>query len=89
MTLTGIVRFRTNHARRFATSAIHSGLGPTARSHAEKISTDWKGTSMTGGTTKNFIGGQFVESKTSEWIDVLDPVGLQHHHIRNGLLIGT
>lgn len=29
---------------------------------------------MTGGTTKNFIGGQFVESKTDEWFDVHDPV---------------
>ncbi|KAJ6604498.1 Aldehyde/histidinol dehydrogenase, partial [Mycena vulgaris] len=26
-----------------------------------------------GGTTKNFIGGEFVDSKTTDWIDVLDP----------------
>jgi malonate-semialdehyde dehydrogenase (acetylating)/methylmalonate-semialdehyde dehydrogenase len=41
---------------------------------AEKISAEWKGTSATGGTTKNFIGGEFVESKASQWFDVLDPV---------------
>ncbi|KAF7306786.1 Methylmalonate-semialdehyde dehydrogenase [Mycena indigotica] len=33
----------------------------------------WKGTSVSGGTTKNFIGGQFVESSTTEWLDVHDP----------------
>ncbi|KAJ7169735.1 Aldehyde/histidinol dehydrogenase [Mycena filopes] len=33
----------------------------------------WRGTSVTGGTTKNFIGGEFTESKTTDWIDILDP----------------
>lgn len=28
---------------------------------------------MTGGTTKNFIGGQFVESRADTWLEVLDP----------------
>jgi len=41
---------------------------------AEKISAEWKGTNATGGTTKNFIGGEFAESKASQWFDVLDPV---------------
>lgn len=50
------------------------GLSALARPIAEKISAEWKGTSMTGGTTKNFIGGQFVESKAVEWFDVHDPV---------------
>lgn len=29
---------------------------------------------MTGGSTKNFIGGQFVESKADKWLEVHDPV---------------
>ena len=41
---------------------------------AEKISQEWAGTSATGGSTKNFIGGEFVESKADKWIEVLDPV---------------
>lgn len=49
-------------------------LNAIAQPIAEKISAEWKGTSVTGGTTKNFIGGQFVESKTDEWFDVHDPV---------------
>ncbi|KAI0721219.1 methylmalonate-semialdehyde dehydrogenase [Cerioporus squamosus] len=50
-----------------------SGLSATARSKAEMISQDWKGTSATGANTKNFIGGEFVESTTEKWIDVVDP----------------
>ncbi|TFK83657.1 methylmalonate-semialdehyde dehydrogenase [Polyporus arcularius HHB13444] len=50
-----------------------SGLSAAAKSKAEKISQDWKGTSATGANTKNFIGGEFVESKTDKWIDVVDP----------------
>lgn len=51
-----------------------SGLSATAKSRAEKISQEWKGTSATGGHSKNFIGGEFVESKADQWIDVVDPV---------------
>ncbi|KAG8951755.1 hypothetical protein FRC03_012395 [Tulasnella sp. 419] len=50
-----------------------SQLKPTAQNAAQAISTNWKGTSATGGTTKNFIGGEFVESKTDRWLDVVDP----------------
>ncbi|THH18419.1 hypothetical protein EW146_g2550 [Bondarzewia mesenterica] len=50
-----------------------AGLSATARSKAEQISKDWKGTSASGGNTKNYIGGEFVESKANQWIDVLDP----------------
>ncbi|KAM5531879.1 hypothetical protein V8D89_014433 [Ganoderma adspersum] len=50
-----------------------SGLSATAKSRAEKISQEWKGTSATGGDSKNFIGGEFVESKADQWIDVVDP----------------
>ncbi|KAI0068309.1 methylmalonate-semialdehyde dehydrogenase [Artomyces pyxidatus] len=50
-----------------------AGLHPSVRSKAEKLSSEWKGSSATGENTKNFIGGEFVESRTSQWIDVLDP----------------
>lgn len=61
-------------ARAFSTSAPRFALSPAALSKAERISAEWKGTSATGGTTKNFIGGEWLESKASEWIDVVDPV---------------
>ena len=64
--------------RCYATTAtVHpplAGLSPTARNQAERISNDFKGTSATGENTKNFIGGEFVESKAEKWIDVVDPV---------------
>ncbi|KAL7285218.1 hypothetical protein ACG7TL_000311 [Trametes sanguinea] len=50
-----------------------SGLSATAKAKAEQLSKEWKGTSATGENTKNFIGGQFVESKADKWIDVVDP----------------
>ncbi|OBZ78885.1 Methylmalonate-semialdehyde dehydrogenase [acylating], mitochondrial [Grifola frondosa] len=50
-----------------------SGLSSTARTKAEKISAGWKGTSAVGANTKNFIGGEFVESQAEKWIDVVDP----------------
>ncbi|KAG5715632.1 hypothetical protein E4T56_gene490, partial [Termitomyces sp. T112] len=55
------------------TSAPRFALSPAVHSKAERISAEWKGTSATGGTTKNFIGGEWLESKTSDWIDVVDP----------------
>jgi len=62
-------------SRALATSAPYRApLSSLARPVAEKISAGWKGTSMTGGTTKNFIGGQFVESRADTWLEVLDPV---------------
>ncbi|KAG6878649.1 hypothetical protein C0993_001172 [Termitomyces sp. T159_Od127] len=60
-------------ARALSTSAPRRALSPAALPKAERISAEWKGTSATGGTTKNFIGGEWLESKTSEWIDVVDP----------------
>lgn len=59
--------------RQFSTSASRKLLSPLARTSAERLS-EWKGTSVTGGTTKNFIGGEFVDSQTTDWIDVFDPV---------------
>ncbi|EIW64361.1 methylmalonate-semialdehyde dehydrogenase [Trametes versicolor FP-101664 SS1] len=48
-------------------------LSAAAKAKAEQISQEWKGTSATGGNTKNFVGGEFVESKADKWIDVVDP----------------
>ena len=72
-------RTRIGGGRGYASAASQSqpplvGLSSTQRAHAEKISAEWKGTSATGGNTKNFIGGEFVESKAEAWIDVVDPV---------------
>ncbi|KAG6381050.1 methylmalonate-semialdehyde dehydrogenase [Boletus reticuloceps] len=53
--------------------ATLSGLSQTARPWAEKLSAEWKGTHATGGNTKNYIGGEFVESKATVWHDVVDP----------------
>ncbi|KAG9074006.1 hypothetical protein FS749_014481, partial [Ceratobasidium sp. UAMH 11750] len=50
-----------------------STLSAPARQAAEQISKDWRGTSATGENTKLYIGGEFVESKSSQWLDVLDP----------------
>jgi len=56
-----------------ASRTMATTLNDLARAKAEEISKNWKGTSATGGKTKNYINGQFVESQTTEWIDVLDP----------------
>lgn len=56
--------------------ATLSGLSQIARPWAEKLSGEWKGTHATGGNTKNYIGGEFVESKATVWHDVVDPVRL-------------
>ncbi|EKM83560.1 hypothetical protein AGABI1DRAFT_110209, partial [Agaricus bisporus var. burnettii JB137-S8] len=67
-------RHISSPARPFSTSARASaGLSPLARPVATELSAKWKGTSMTGGTTKNFIGGQFAESKTDKWLEAVDP----------------
>lgn len=60
--------------RCFHTSTSVKALSPPAQPLAERISANWKGTSATGSSTKNFIGGEFVESRATEWIDVHDPV---------------
>jgi malonate-semialdehyde dehydrogenase (acetylating)/methylmalonate-semialdehyde dehydrogenase len=67
---------RIRCARTFATVAMPHGFSPIAQRRAEQISREWKGTDATGGPTKNFIGGEFMESKAKEWYDVLDPVRL-------------
>ncbi|KIY66164.1 methylmalonate-semialdehyde dehydrogenase [Cylindrobasidium torrendii FP15055 ss-10] len=59
--------------RQFSSSATSRALSAAARPKADKLSEAWKGTSATGGNTKNFIAGQFSDSQTSKWIDVVDP----------------
>ncbi|KAJ7784344.1 methylmalonate-semialdehyde dehydrogenase [Mycena metata] len=49
------------------------GLSSFSQSRAEELSSEWKGTNFLGGTTKNFIDGEFRESETKKWIEVLDP----------------
>ncbi|CAA7258621.1 unnamed protein product [Cyclocybe aegerita] len=66
-------QLRTLTRASFHTSTNRKALGALALPKAEQISANWKGTSATGGSTKNFVGGEFVESKTTEWIDVHDP----------------
>ena len=53
-----------------APSAALSRLGAEAAHDVNK----WRGTSADGGTTKNYFGGRFVESSTTKWLDVTDPV---------------
>ncbi|KAB5593714.1 hypothetical protein CTheo_2794 [Ceratobasidium theobromae] len=50
-----------------------STLSAPAKAAAHQLSKDWKGTSAVGGNTKLYIGGEFVESKASNWLDVFDP----------------
>lgn len=57
-----------------SSSEKRSGLSPLALQAAEEVSAKWRGTSATGGKTKNYIGGEFVESKAEQWLDVRDPV---------------
>ena len=67
-------QLRTLQSHSFHSSSHLKALSSLAIPKAEQISSQWKGTSATGGTTKNFIGGEFIESKTTEWIDTHDPV---------------
>lgn len=41
---------------------------------ADLQSQNWKGTVTNGSDTKLLVGGQFVSSKTTKWIDLHDPV---------------
>ncbi|PWN44383.1 putative methylmalonate-semialdehyde dehydrogenase mitochondrial precursor [Ceraceosorus guamensis] len=56
-----------------ASSPSESTLGSLAHSKAQDVDAKWKGTSALGGTTKNFVHGEFVESKTDRWVEVRDP----------------
>ncbi|KAK2461646.1 hypothetical protein APHAL10511_006109 [Amanita phalloides] len=73
MSLQRFPRLGCSHLRLFSTSTRLNALNAKAQAFADKLSAEWKGTSASGGTTKNFIGGEFVESRANQWIDVLDP----------------
>jgi hypothetical protein len=45
---------------------------------AEEVSSKWKGTTANGGKTKNYIGGEFVDSSAKKWLEVRDPVCLRN-----------
>lgn len=47
----------------------------TSRQEAiDEVSKKWQGTTANGGKTKNYIAGEFVDSKATKWLDVTDPV---------------
>ncbi|KAF8973544.1 methylmalonate-semialdehyde dehydrogenase [Flammula alnicola] len=53
------------HSSSFHTSASAKALSALALPKAEQISAHWKGTSATGGSTKNFIGGDLWRVRAS------------------------
>lgn len=60
-----------------ATSSSLSGaakFSPLAMKAAEEVSSRWRGTTASGGKTKNYIGGEFTESSADKWFEVRDPV---------------
>ncbi|WVF72915.1 methylmalonate-semialdehyde dehydrogenase (acylating) [Kwoniella sp. CBS 6097] len=69
-------------ARSYASPALASssasqsqgkgGLSPLAVKAAQEVS-KWRGTSALGESTKNYIGGEFRESKADKWLEVRDP----------------
>lgn len=71
------------HPIRSRTAGLHcsaaprspsSSLGRLAAAKAQDVESKWRGTSTSGGTTKNYVNGQFVDSQAHRWIDVPDPV---------------
>lgn len=65
--------------RTVATAAVPAGSSSTRYSAlgqraAEEVTKLWKGTTADGGQTKMYINGRFVDSTTSSWLDVRDPV---------------
>ncbi|EPQ61403.1 hypothetical protein GLOTRDRAFT_124283 [Gloeophyllum trabeum ATCC 11539] len=79
MSVSRVSRLGIKQTRQYGTAVSGSpkpplsGLNAAVRAKAEQLSAQWKGTSATGGDTKNYIGGEFVQSKASDWIDVVDP----------------
>lgn len=74
MSVSAISCLRSLRGRTYTTSA--STLNPISLAKANQLSADWKGTSLIGGTTTNYIGGEFVESKADKWLEIHDPVCL-------------
>ncbi|KDN44566.1 putative methylmalonate-semialdehyde dehydrogenase mitochondrial precursor [Tilletiaria anomala UBC 951] len=56
-----------------ASSSSSPSLGGASLLQARDIESKWAGTSTSGGTTKNYINGHFVDSTTDRWVDVHDP----------------
>ncbi|TFK56952.1 methylmalonate-semialdehyde dehydrogenase [Heliocybe sulcata] len=79
MSVSRLSRWGVKQTRQYGTAVSGtpkqplSGLNASVRAKAEQLSSQWKGTSASGDNTKNYIGGEFVESKASDWIDVVDP----------------
>jgi malonate-semialdehyde dehydrogenase (acetylating)/methylmalonate-semialdehyde dehydrogenase len=78
-----LIPLRTSLVRGYAAAAparlqrnagASAGLSPLAQAAAEEVTAKWRGTSALGGKTKNYIGGEFVESKADKWLEVRDPV---------------
>ena len=70
-------RFAAVQTRTYASTASRpplTSLAALARPKAEQISREWKGTNASGEVTKAFIGGEFVESSSNQYTDVVDPV---------------
>jgi len=66
----------TPHAALFAKkrflATASAALSSVGQTHASSLS-NWPGTSFSGGQVKNYIGGEFKESKANKWTDVHDP----------------
>jgi hypothetical protein len=51
-------------------------FSPLAAKAAEEVSSKWKGTTANGGKTKNYIAGEFRDSRADNWLEVRDPVSV-------------
>ncbi|CAO1630283.1 unnamed protein product [Sympodiomycopsis kandeliae] len=59
--------------RAFTTSSRVLSLSSLSAERAKDVEAKWRGTSTSGGNTKNYVNGQFVDSQTQKWIDINDP----------------
>ena len=60
--------------RTLHTSLATLSLGSLAASRARDVESKWRGTSTSGGSTKNYVNGCFIDSNSPQkWIDVHDP----------------
>ncbi len=59
-----------------SSSSGSSSLSPASVRYAQDLESKYRGTSTSGGTTKNYVDGQFVDSRSDRWIDVHDPVSV-------------
>jgi len=70
--------FSTCSSLRLASAATASSssasLSGLSLERAKEIESKWQGTNTSGGNIPNFVGGEWVQSKAKEWLDVHDPV---------------